>query len=369
MAATLLGHVDWSMERDSMGHRDYNITWLVSTDDPLDDPSIVMTCPGLPTIGSAWNFGNGVDAWALCWPNFKFTPLVTHEPNTWWFVEQKFSTHPIQRCQNTSIENPLMEPYKVGGGFTKRTRLIDSDKDGIPIRSSSQQRFTGGELEFDDNRPSVTVSFNTLLWPGNLFAEMMDTVNDAPLWGLPTRAIKLSNATFQRNLWGVCNFYFTVNYEFELVVKTDPDTNQFTGWDRYISDRGNRVLRGYSPGSWEIVRGDANGNPIQPTTNNNATNPLTGVAWAVGDLVQPGTQMNPDAPDPTNNDKPNYLNPNNYEAFRMAADGEITEAFLDGKGRPVRNADSANKVFVQHYPESNFLLLGVPTDLNANLFP
>lgn len=368
MSATLQGHVDWSVDRDQVGHRDYDITWLVTTDDPNDDPSIVMACPDLPAIGSQWSFGNGVDAWALCWPNFKASPVVTHEPNTWWLVTQRFSTRPIWRCQNTSIENPLLEPYKINGNFTKRTRLVDKNYDGTPARSSSQQRFTGGEMEFDDDRPTVQISFNTLLWPGEIFTRMSNTVNDSELWGLPARAIKLSTPSFQRNLWGICNFYFTVNYEFELMVKVDPDTGEFLGWDRNIADRGTRVLRGYSPGNWEIVAPDGSGNPTQPTTNASTTNPLTGVAWAVGDLVQPGNQMDPDAIDPTTN-KANYLNPSNFEAYRLAADGEITEAFLDGKGRPVRDAESAAKILVQYYPESNFYELGVPSDLNANYFP
>ena len=100
MTAVLQGPLETGMERDQVGHRDYSISWLVITDDPNDGPTTLMATPGLPTIGSPWFFGNDSDPWALCWPNFTFTPIVTKEPNYWWVVGQKFTTRPIQRCQD-----------------------------------------------------------------------------------------------------------------------------------------------------------------------------------------------------------------------------------------------------------------------------
>lgn len=369
MSATLLGQVDWSMERSNEGHRDYNITWLVTTDDPNDGPGIISITPGLPSIGSQWAFGNDGDPWALCWPNLQINPVITHEPNYWWTVTQRFTTRPIQRCQNTSIENPLFEPYKINGNFNKRTKLIDSDYQGNPVRSSSQERLTGGVMEFDDNRPTVHISFNQLDWPGSQAVLFVDSVNDSDLWGLPPRTVKLSNVSWQRNLWGICNFYFTVNYEFELAMKEDEvNPGQFIGWDRYVQDKGYRCLRGYSPGLWEVVAPDSNGNPKQPTTNSSPTNPLTGLPWVVGDIVQPGTLMDPNANDPVTG-QPNYLNPENYVAYRLSQDGEITECFLDGLGRPVRDVTQAKKIFVQYYPQNNLLELNIPADLNFSTQP
>lgn len=367
MAAEVLGPLEWTVDKDQMTHRDYTITWLVETDDPDDGPTTVLSAAGLPTIGTQWNFGNDFDPWALCWPNARCTPVLTGEPNLRWIVENKFSTRPLMRCMDTQIENPLAEPYRVSGGFFKKTKLVDKDQFGNPVRSSSQQRITGGVMEFDDNRPTVRVGFNQLFWPGALYADMVDSVNDAPLWGLPARCVKLSNGTWTRNMWGVCNFYFTVDYEFEIQYELDDDGNLVKTWDRKVHDKGTRCLTGYSPGEWEIVGPDGVGSSGHPKTNTSPTNPLTGLAWAAGDLVQPENQIDPDGIDLVTS-KANYLNPKNFVTYRLAS-GDEAECFLDGKGRPVTDADSAAIIIVDYYKERNLLLLDIPSDLNVNLFP
>jgi hypothetical protein len=62
---------------------------------------------------------------------------------------------------------------------------------------------------------------------------MMDTVNDATLWGLPARYIKLSSIRWQRLLYGVCSYYYKMHYEFDI---------NYESWDRWLWDKGTRYL-------------------------------------------------------------------------------------------------------------------------------
>ena len=95
MAASILGRIHWDLDYDERGHRDYHIHWLVKTDDPyLDGPATVAVTADLPLVGASWAYGNEVDPWAYCRPNWKITPLVTKEANDLWIVEQLFSSKP-----------------------------------------------------------------------------------------------------------------------------------------------------------------------------------------------------------------------------------------------------------------------------------
>ena len=115
----------------------------------------------------------------------------------------------MKRCNTTSIENPLAEPQKVSGTFIKYTRELVWDKDGDLLIYSSHEPIKGGDVEFDRNRPSVRVEQNVSGLGLATFAAMVDTLNDATLWGLVARCIKLDNVSWERKLYGVCTYYYT----------------------------------------------------------------------------------------------------------------------------------------------------------------
>lgn len=233
MSSTLLGMVDWNGSRDIEGHREYKAQWLVESNDIDDGPSVIFTTAGLPAIGSYWDFGNDLDAWAYCMPDWKITPAVTKEPNELWIVEQTFSTKPMKRCQDTAIENPLSEPARLSGSFVTFSRECMYDRFGDATLSSSFELLRGPSMEMDDARPTVQVGLNFTTLPLSLFSSMLHTVNDATLWGLPARCVKLSNATWTRQLYGTCTFYYTVDYDFDIRYDT---------FDVDVLDEGSRVL-------------------------------------------------------------------------------------------------------------------------------
>lgn len=233
MTASVVGRIDWDLKLDDEGSRDYTIKWLVESTDVNDDPSIIWGASGLPQPGSTWAYGNGGDSWAWCRPDWKISPLLRGEPGVYWTVEQTFSSKSTsKRCQNQSVQNPLNEPDRIGGSFTKYQRETLVDRNGEPILSSSYQPLTG--INRDDNRPNVTIEKNVAVLGIAVWSPMIDTVNGTSLWGLPPRCVKLSNVSWRRLLYGTCTYYFVLSYEFDV---------DYTTFDKTYFDRGNRVLK------------------------------------------------------------------------------------------------------------------------------
>lgn len=316
MSATSLGPVNWSLQRDDDGHRTYMIDFKVITTSVGDGPASVTWASGLPTVGSYWNYGNDLDIWAFCWPTMTVTPIITDEPGYFWKVTCKFTTKPFKRCQDTSIEDPLLEPPRLRGGFNTRTKETTKDRHGKLIKSSSHEIISGIEKDFGG--ATVSVDINVASFDLEEFCEAMHKVNDAALWGMDARHIKCMGGSWVRNLYGVCSYYFTVSYEFEA---------RENGWDDDdIADAGYKCLRG----KW-VESGTSTAYPPH---------------W------EEEAGLDPDDPD-------------NFIVAKDANDESMPKmTLLNGSGG--RLTDPDNPVFidpVEHYDEFNFLSLGIPSSL------
>lgn len=310
----------WEGERDDEGHRTWTVSHLVQSNSKDDGPYTVMATSGLPEVGDLYSFGNDNDIWAFCYPSVKVSPHSTVTEGTWarvWKVDQKFSTKPLKRCADESIGDPLSEPQSISGSFVKYSKEGGFDKNGSPIRSSSHEPFTGSQVEFDANRPTVRISQNVASLGLSLFSSTVDKVNDSTLWGLPARCVKLSNVSWERKLYGICTYYYTRTFEFDVDYST---------FDKYVVDEGNKVLNG----KWDAV------------TKDWQLIPINGVD-----------------PDPTN---PMH--------FIKAVDfnNNPIKLPLNGYGSPIspNSTGTGNQLvykFVQYYREANFLLLNIPSTL------
>ncbi len=241
MAVSVVGRLKWDLDRDQEGHRTYTLVTRVITDDLSDGPeSIYNGASGLPSIGDSWAQGNDSDVWARCTPYLRVTPVRQKTPCQVWDVENKFTTRPLNRCQDDSIEDPLLEPQKVSGSFVKYLKELSKDRHDKLILSSSHERVTG--LSIDDNRPQVVIEQNVASLDLPTFSAMIDHLNDATLWGLGPRKIKLSDAPWERKLYGTCTYYYTRIFTFDI---------KFEGWD--FSDVADAGFREFDT---EIPNGD-----------------------------------------------------------------------------------------------------------------
>lgn len=332
------GQREWGGGRDEAGYRTFKVKWLVKAA-LADGPFNVMNTPGLPLPGSAWLIDGDSDPWSWCRPDMAVAIHQPKEgdPNYWWTVEQTFSNKPPdrdkQKCQDDPVEDPLLEPQKVSGGFTRFSEEAAYDRSGDPINNSSHEQVRGPQIEFDRNRPTVRVEQNVALLGLATWGPMIDTVNDAPLWGLDARCVKLSNASWERKYHGLCSLYYTRSFDF--------DVNEST-FDRDLLDEGTKCLRG----AWD----------------RNSPSATFGT-WVVA-LGPGGLDLDP-------------ARPGNFMRFKDW-NGENARVVLDGHGRPWDpRVDPATgdllaggapdsvpgKIHVEKYPESNFLLLGIPTVL------
>lgn len=321
MAGVLRGRVDWGKTIDEQGHHEYTISFLVETTRDDDGPGIVDQTPRLPRIGAAWSYGNETDPWAFKLPRRTIRPMLTKEKGNYWTVDDIFSTKPPGggkgRCQDQKIENPIMEPPRLRGGFNKLRKEGTHDRFGKPMRSSSHELLKGKAVEVDDNRPTVSVEINSLILPLALYAPIVDAVNDRELWGLQARMVKLSNIEWTRLYYGTCTAYYTTGYELEV---------NWDKWNIRAVDSGTKVLIGH---------GASNDQGL--------------------------VKLNPDDIDPTTN-KPKHLNPKNFEVYKDI-NGENTRVFLDGQGRPHLNSEEPYNLEYEYYTEANLLLLGIPAVL------
>lgn len=270
MSAENIGPIEWGVERDDEGHRTYHITHLVKTTDYDDGPTTVLLASGLPTIGATWAFGNDLDGWAFCLPNVKVERFKPREgeKGKYWAVKNEFSTKPLKRCQDASIENPLDEPQKVSGSFLKYTKPLEKDRNDKYILSSSKERISG--LERDANYPTVTIEQNVASLGLAEFAEMIDKVNDAELWGCPERCIKLDNVSWERKVYGTCGYYFTRRLEFKVNIETwDLSDVADVGFMEYVGEGDVDDPTNYK----KIIGVDENSNPKPYPLKDGVLNP------------------------------------------------------------------------------------------------
>jgi hypothetical protein len=297
-----------------------------------------MQTPGLPAIGSLWVFGADVDIFAFCWPTTKVKPFWGvsggqggGEAPAFYLVNQTFSTKPLRRCQNTSVTDPLLEPIKIGGSFVKYTQEVIEDKNGNLILTSGHELIRGPGVEFDFNRPQVWIEQNVANLNFPLVASMIDTVNTFPLWGFAPRCIKLSDCTWERKIFGLCSYYFTRRFVFDI---------DFNTFDRYLLDEGTKVLRGY----WQT--NDAG----TPGTTSDDT-----FTWIVDSTASP-------------------TNPSDYIRFKDVR-GELAVCILNGAGSPALVSTGGigtstfgsppGKIYVPYYSESDFSQLGIPLNFTS----
>lgn len=318
MTATAVGPKRWNVKRSPIGHRTYGVTFRVVTTSVSDGPLTVMAAAGLPILGTFWAFGDEFDPWAFCSPEMTVRPMQNNQVCTEWEVDMTFTTVPFLRCQDTSIQDPLSEPYKIGGSFCRYTWQPSRDMNNKPIIMSNLEPITGPLNEYDRNRPNVWIEFNQLTLGIENWSLIVDNVNDSPLWGLPARCVKFSNPTWTRLLYGVCTYYYKLRFEFDIrYPQKKSDGTVVGGFDTVVIDQGRLVIIG----KWNL----------------SASPPV----WV------------PQAFDKTK--------PASYDVFKGPG-GELKNTWLDGNGNPNTTATPVENV-IKYYPQTNLLALGIPSSL------
>lgn len=227
--------VSWSLDRDSKGHRTYNLRHKIKMTDTDDGPYSVLTRANLPRQGETWKYGNDDDRWAFCTPELKLTSVNEgdDEPEWYWYADQVFTTIPQNRCQDGEITDPILQPPDISGSWVAQAVEAVRDKDGGLLLYSNLERMRGKAVETTKSSPTVNIGMNLLNLDLALVTSALDAVNEVELWGAPVRGVRLGSATWERLLFGLCEFYYRLELEFYVNLDT---------FDREILDEGDRVL-------------------------------------------------------------------------------------------------------------------------------
>lgn len=237
MAAFINGIVGQGGSRDEDGHRTYTLDIHVKTDSIFDGPQVAMACPGLFQPGDVYSQDNDLDSWAFCTPELTCRVHKDEnegEPTLDWIVTQTFTTKPRRRCQDTQIENPLLEPYTISGDFIHQQKEQTQDRFGNPLNYTNHEQIRGAEVEDKYSYPTVTIGMNLAVIPFSTYVLLINKVNDATLWGMPRRCIRLADVKWERLLYGVCFYYYKTTYTFEANID---------GFDPVIQNVGTTVLK------------------------------------------------------------------------------------------------------------------------------
>lgn len=280
MATEIVGaQTRWTGGRDEDGHRTYKL-YVQTVGLPTDGPERHLSTPGLPVPGSVWVYDNDYDPYAYCTGAVDLTARQGQgQVNIFFDHVYTFTSKPRgqkhgkkhddrgsrKKCADVTVQDPLLEPPKTSGAAVRNTEEYTYDRFGDRLCATSFEPFTGPQVEFDRSRRQVTVEYNDATLDLETVDPLVDTVNDATMWGLPARCWKLCEWHWERKLYGECYFYYTKRFVFESNVRKVPDdltdglifvdkdtgnsTNYPAGtvlsaWDHYVPDVTSLALDG-----------------------------------------------------------------------------------------------------------------------------
>lgn len=350
------------LTRDENGYREYEVTHIVACDPTAGEgPGDALEVSGLPQPGDTLDLnlaGSGtayVDTYVYCQVEAEVT-IHDEQEGDWpkyYLVKQKFHNRgDDKKCRTTPVDDPLLEPQRISGSFIKFVEEATLDRNGDPILTSSYEFIRGPQNEWDANRPQVVIEQNVSSLELTLCAQMVDTLNNHTLWGVPPRCIKLSDVAWERKFHGACYVYYTRRLTFDIryrrtsgvdsigVTGTGTSTSvgleavisgEYETFDREVLDEGTKALHGH----WS------------ETTGNYVLDNIGGAA-------------------------PSAANPHHFSRFKDR-NGENTRVILNGAGLPADTtigtgtatsaAGGFGRIRIEKYGESDFLLLGIPSEL------
>lgn len=232
----------------SLEAREYNVIYLVTTDDRLDGPNIIMSAFGIPSIGDIYVAGNDSDSAAVV-VNKTCSPVSPWE----YEVPVTYSTEVgDEDLQNLTqqIDNPLLAPAEVTYGFQERRILVPgryNDPIGPPGDKAWQQGIfaPNGELfepqpEMDISEPVLTVKRNVQTISGEALMGLANCVNSDTWQNAEPRQLRLkapqANRHFNKNI----GFYWEVSYSIAFRWET---------WDVQVLNQGHFYWTGGKPTS------------------------------------------------------------------------------------------------------------------------
>lgn len=232
----------WSFEADDQGYALYTLTIRVFADGN-EGPLTIASAAGLPQWGDPWDYFGEFDEFSTRTPAVRIeraSGTRDQGPATQYDLTFTFTNKPLdptrQRCNDTPIDDPLLEPAKISFDTVQDKEEALYDRFGASITNSAHEVIRGPQNEWDIGRIHISIEHNSPISEAALCFSMLNSVNEDWLWGCPPRTIRLKKVSIKKAYYGQCYLYFVRTFELEV---------NWRGWDRDILDEATKVLKGH----------------------------------------------------------------------------------------------------------------------------
>jgi len=197
-------------------HRQYDVVVQVTCTSESDGPQTVLNgVRNTMPYGSSFVYGNHSDPYATLRAirNARRT-----EKRVVWHVDVQYSTKGSQRDPNDQPGDPLSWAWKVRGAFGSGQKWLTKDRNGRALVNSADEPFEDTP-PIDDPLLILSLEKNTPTIDLDQWAEARGKVNDATLWGLQARRVRLMQWTWDIAYAGSGQPY--VQNKFEVSINFD----------------------------------------------------------------------------------------------------------------------------------------------------
>jgi hypothetical protein len=217
--------------------RRYTRVFDVTTSDPLVGPLAVRADVRLPQIGHSYTNGAGPYDPLLETDTGAFANEITAEcvggpegAGIHWRVTVQYEPW------DPFDSDVLSQKVRVQFAGERTERVIDFDKDGVPVRNSAGDRF-GDPVTVDAHITTMVITRNELVsaFDIELASLYSDTINNATWNGIPAFRAKMGIITTSEEQYDSVSqrWYYTVTYPVQL---------SRTAWRKDLLDQGYNVL-------------------------------------------------------------------------------------------------------------------------------
>ncbi len=236
MSVTRVDVVDIKATNTEDFHREYDLTYRVITDSESDGPDTVLASGSLPTYGQPYAYGSESNPFASC----RFVGNARRDQGEKtrkaWLVDAKFSTRGSNRDPNDQPGKPLDWAWKVSGSFGTGQKYSNKDRTGRALANSANEPFEDVP-PIDDQILLLTLEKNLPTLSLSQWADSRGKVNDATLWGLPARRVKLMQWSWTPQWTGAgqayvaCKWEVAINFDGYYYEPRDEGYREITGVD------------------------------------------------------------------------------------------------------------------------------------------
>ena len=259
MTITFAPHSLKSHTVDKEGRRAYTVRYLVSASASEGPVSVRQAFDTAVPLGTAFTYGSDTDTYAIRTRSFSVTPSRQGGSGTdkRWFVDAMFDTMGDDKCQDDTFEGePWTWPWSRRSGSTRKTLLIDDDKDGKELKNTAEIPYwPAPEVEQIDD--VIILSGNLLSVDFFQWAEFKargGAVNSTDIGPFPERTLRIVDMEWTEAFYGTCTSY----YQCVVSIAVNSDT-----WDLEVVQVGFKNFFGIDNGSSEPSFLDQNGSFIK----------------------------------------------------------------------------------------------------------